>query len=106
MANLTKRTLITRMKQIEEDLDKYSQRVDADLLVLGGNQRRIEEEVEANLSKYKKFCLKLRAEVTSSMAADDYLRNLVSDSEPRASRDQRKRGHVVDSRLGKRPLGN
>ena len=106
MANLTKRTLITRMKQIEEDLDKFSKRVDGDLFVLGGNQRRIEEEVGANLSKYKKFCLKLRAEVKSSIAADDYLRNIVSDSEPRAPRVGGKVAKVSASMLGKRPVAN
>ena len=103
--NITKKALITRTKQLEEDLEMVSQKVEVHSFHLGANTKKL-DELPSKLRKYKKFCLDLRAQVKSSLAADEFLRDIVTDSEPRTPRDRRKGGQVVDSRLGKRPLGN
>ena len=58
------------------------------------------------MCKYKKALLKLRAKVDSGLASEEFLRDIVTDSEPRTPRDPRKSGQQSRSMLTKRGLHN
>ena len=101
----TKRTLIIRTKQLEEDLEAFSKKVAGDLFSLRGTQEKL-EGFAVKLGKYKKALLSLRAKVDRGLANDEFLRDIVTDSEPRTPRDRRKSGQQSRSMLAKRGLHN
>ena len=79
--------------------------MDSDLFSLAASHKKI-QAVSTKLSKYKKALLSLRTKVDRGLANDEFLRDIVTDSEPRTPRDPRKSGQQSRSMLAKRGLHN
>lgn len=96
-----RKSLITRTKQLEEDLQAVTDKVEVHCFEVGKAALQL-GSVNPRLNKFKRVLQALHARVDRSIASDFVLRNLLTDSEPNSPRKTRPLTTSNDAKLGKR----